>query len=142
MSACLGWRRKMWIVKLALNRPYTFIVAAILILILGFTSIATTSTDVFPNIDIPVITVIWNYSGLPANEMEQRITSCILTLPCPRSHGGTAPQIDNGTGKFTLPKGNLKCGVLDWHQDGLEDSTHHSSRGFLSNCAILGHISP
>ncbi len=65
----------MWIVKLALNRPYTFIVAAILILILGFTSIATTSTDVFPNIDIPVITVIWSYSGLPAKEMEQRITS-------------------------------------------------------------------
>jgi multidrug efflux pump subunit AcrB len=65
----------MWIVKLALNRPYTFIVAAILILILGFTSIATTSTDVFPNIDIPVITVIWTYYGLPAKEMEQRITS-------------------------------------------------------------------
>ena len=65
----------MWIVKLALNRPYTFIVAAILILILGFTSIATTSTDVFPNIDIPVITVIWSYSGLPAKEMEQRITN-------------------------------------------------------------------
>jgi Cu/Ag efflux pump CusA len=65
----------MWIVKLALNRPYTFIVAAILIIILGSTSIATTPTDVFPNIDIPVITVIWNYSGLPAKEMEQRITS-------------------------------------------------------------------
>jgi len=65
----------MWIVKLALNRPYTFVVAAILVVILGFTSIATTSTDVFPNIDIPVITVIWNYSGLPAKEMEQRITS-------------------------------------------------------------------
>jgi len=65
----------MWIVKLALNRPYTFIVAAILILILGFTSIATTSTDVFPNIDIPVITVIWAYYGLPAKGMEQRITS-------------------------------------------------------------------
>src|SRR5258708_19280601 len=75
MSACLGWRRKMWMVKLALNRPYTFIVAAILILCLGFPSIAATSTDVFPNIDIPVITVIWNYSGLPAKEMEQRITS-------------------------------------------------------------------
>jgi multidrug efflux pump subunit AcrB len=59
----------MWIVKLALNRPYTFIVAAILILIFGFTSIATTSTDVFPNIDIPVITVIWTYYGLPAKEM-------------------------------------------------------------------------
>jgi len=47
----------MWIVKLALNRPYTFIVAAILILILGFTSIATMSTDVFPNIDIRINSV-------------------------------------------------------------------------------------
>jgi len=65
----------MWIVRLALNRPYTFIVASILILILGFTSIATTPTDIFPNIDIPVVTVIWSYSGLPAKEMEQRVTT-------------------------------------------------------------------
>ena len=65
----------MWIVRLALNRPYTFIVAAILIVILGFSSIATTPTDIFPNIDIPQVTVIWSYSGLPAKEMEQRITT-------------------------------------------------------------------
>jgi CzcA family heavy metal efflux pump len=65
----------MWIVRLALNRPYTFIVAAILILVLGFSSIATTPTDIFPNIDIPQVTVIWSYSGLPAKEMEQRITT-------------------------------------------------------------------
>src|SRR5260370_11552468 len=65
----------MWIVRLALNRPYTFIVASILILVLGFTSIATTPTDIFPNIDIPVVTVIWSYSGLPAKEMENRITT-------------------------------------------------------------------
>jgi CzcA family heavy metal efflux pump len=65
----------MWIVRLALNRPYTFVVASILILVLGFTSIATTPTDIFPNIDIPVVTVIWSYSGLPAKEMENRITT-------------------------------------------------------------------
>jgi multidrug efflux pump subunit AcrB len=65
----------MWIVRLALNRPYTFIVVSILILVLGCTSIATTPTDIFPNIDIPVITVIWSYSGLPPKEMEQRITT-------------------------------------------------------------------
>jgi len=65
----------MWIVRLALNKPYTFIVSAILILVLGFTSIATTPTDIFPNIDIPVVTVIWSYSGLPAKEMEQRVTT-------------------------------------------------------------------
>jgi len=65
----------MWIVRLALNKPYTFIVASILILVLGFSSIATTQTDIFPNIDIPVVTVIWSYSGLPAKEMEQRVTT-------------------------------------------------------------------
>ena len=65
----------MWIVRLALDRPYTFIVASILILVLGFTSIATTPTDIFPNIDIPVVTVIWTYSGLPAKEMEERVTT-------------------------------------------------------------------
>jgi CzcA family heavy metal efflux pump len=65
----------MWIVRLALNRPYTFIVASILIIVLGLTSIATTPTDIFPNIDIPVVTVIWSYSGLPAKDMEQRVTT-------------------------------------------------------------------
>src|SRR5258707_9640801 len=66
---------KMWIVRLALNRPYTFIVDSILILVLGFISIATTPTDIFPNIDIPVVTVIWSYSGLPAKKMKNRITT-------------------------------------------------------------------
>ncbi len=65
----------MWIVKLALSKPYTFIVASILIVVLGLTSIATTPTDIFPNIDIPVVTVIWSYSGLSAKEMEQRVTT-------------------------------------------------------------------
>jgi multidrug efflux pump subunit AcrB len=65
----------MWIVRLALNKPYTFIVASILIVVLGLSSIATTPTDIFPNIDIPVVTVIWSYSGLPAKEMEERVTT-------------------------------------------------------------------
>src|SRR5579863_5204620 len=65
----------MWIVRLALNKPYTFIVASILILVLGFSSIVSTPTDIFPNIDIPVVTVIWSYSGLSAKEMEQRVTT-------------------------------------------------------------------
>jgi multidrug efflux pump subunit AcrB len=64
----------MWIVKLALDRPYTFIVAAILILFLGLGAIVTTPTDIFPNIDIPVISVIWTYTGLPTEEVEKRIT--------------------------------------------------------------------
>ncbi|UWZ86804.1 efflux RND transporter permease subunit [Occallatibacter riparius] len=65
----------MWIVRLALNKPYTFIVAAILIVVLGVASIVSTPTDIFPNIDIPVVTVIWSYSGLSAKEMEQRVTT-------------------------------------------------------------------
>jgi multidrug efflux pump subunit AcrB len=65
----------MWIVKLALNRPYTFIVAAILILLLGLSSIVTMPADIFPSIDIPVITVVYDYRGLQAQEMEQRITT-------------------------------------------------------------------
>src|SRR4030088_659608 len=65
----------MWIVRLAPNKPYTFIVASILIVVLGFSSIVSTPTDIFPNIDIPVVTVIWSYSGLSAKEMEQRVTT-------------------------------------------------------------------
>jgi CzcA family heavy metal efflux pump len=63
----------MWIVRLALRRPYTFVVFALLILILGIFSIETMPTDIFPNIDIPVVTVVWNYNGLSAQEMSNRI---------------------------------------------------------------------
>jgi CzcA family heavy metal efflux pump len=63
----------MWIVRLALRRPYTFIVASILILILGVVSIVRTPVDIFPNIDIPVITVVWQYTGLSPDEMSTRI---------------------------------------------------------------------
>jgi multidrug efflux pump subunit AcrB len=65
----------MWIVRLALRRPYTFVVLAILILILGPLTIFRTPTDIFPNIDIPVISIIWNYSGLSPQEMSDRIVS-------------------------------------------------------------------
>ncbi|HEX4166794.1 MAG TPA: efflux RND transporter permease subunit, partial [Bryobacteraceae bacterium] len=59
----------MWIVKLALNRPYTFIVLSVLILILGITAVVSTPTDIFPKIDIPVVSVIWTYDGLPTTDM-------------------------------------------------------------------------
>ena len=65
----------MWIVRLALRRPYTFVVFALLILILGVYSIMSMPTDIFPNIDIPVVTVVWNYTGLSAEEMANRIVS-------------------------------------------------------------------
>jgi multidrug efflux pump subunit AcrB len=63
----------MWIVRLALRRPYTFAVFAFLILLLGVFSIVQMPTDIFPTIDIPVVTVVWNYNGLSAQEMSTRI---------------------------------------------------------------------
>src|SRR5580700_6707755 len=64
----------MWIVRLALRRPYTFVVMAILIVIGGVYSILRMPTDILPDIDIPVISVVWQYGGLPPDEMEQRFT--------------------------------------------------------------------
>jgi multidrug efflux pump subunit AcrB len=63
----------MWIVRVALERPYTFIVLAILILLLGFFAIVRTATDIFPAIDIPVVAAVWNYTGLQPEEMANRI---------------------------------------------------------------------
>src|SRR5882757_742237 len=64
----------MWIVKLALRRPYSFAVMAIAILIAGFASLRQTPKDIFPEINIPVLSVIWTYNGLSAEEFEKQIT--------------------------------------------------------------------
>src|SRR5437660_2130882 len=63
----------MWIVRLALRRTYTFVVMALLIAVLGAVSIYRMSTDIFPEIDIPVVSVVWQYSGMPADDIETRI---------------------------------------------------------------------
>jgi multidrug efflux pump subunit AcrB len=65
----------MWIVRLALRRPYTFVVMAILILLMGAISILRTPTDIFPNINIPVVSVIWSFNGLVPKDMADRIVS-------------------------------------------------------------------
>jgi multidrug efflux pump subunit AcrB len=65
----------MWIVRLALRKPYTFTVMAILMLIMGIVSFVSMPKDIFPNIDIPVVSVIWSYTGLPPQEMERRFTT-------------------------------------------------------------------
>jgi multidrug efflux pump subunit AcrB len=65
----------MWLVRLALRRPYTFIVMSMLIVILGVVTISRMSTDIFPDIDIPVISVVWNYTGMQPDEMEKRIVN-------------------------------------------------------------------
>ena len=65
----------MWIVRLALRRPYTFTVMALLIIILGVISVVRMAKDIFPSIDIPVVTVLWVYGGLSPEEMEKRIVT-------------------------------------------------------------------
>src|SRR4051812_35726920 len=65
----------MWIVRLALRRPYTFVVAALLVMIYGIFTIRRTPTDIFPNVDIPVIAVVYQYAGMAPDEMESRITT-------------------------------------------------------------------
>src|SRR6201986_228881 len=65
----------MWIVRLALRRPYTFAVFALLLLILGPLSILNTPTDIFPNINIPVVSIVWQYTGLSAVDMANRIVT-------------------------------------------------------------------
>src|SRR6201998_2550026 len=77
----------MWIVRLALQRPYTFVVLAILILIMGALAIFRTPTDIFPNINIPVVSIIWNYNGLVPEDMADRIVSI--------THGTLTTTVDN-----------------------------------------------
>ena len=74
----------MWIVRLALRRPYTFVVVSILILIMGALAIVRTPTDIFPNSNIPVVSIIWTYNGLVPQDMSDRIVSITeraLTTP-------------------------------------------------------------
>src|ERR1700686_586275 len=65
----------MWVVRLALRRPYTFIVLAVLIVLLGVFTILRTPTDIFPSINIPVVATIWSYTGLPPEDMANRIVA-------------------------------------------------------------------
>ena len=62
------------LVAMALKRPYTFVVLAILILIFGVLAAIRTPTDIFPNIRIPVVAVVWTYNGLPSTPIKKRLT--------------------------------------------------------------------
>jgi multidrug efflux pump subunit AcrB len=72
-----GSRRELavGIVRLALRRPYTFLVSGILVLLLGTSALLRTPTDVFPAINVPVVTVVWYYDGLNAAETERRLST-------------------------------------------------------------------
>ena len=63
----------MWVVQIALRRPYTFVVLAFLIAIFGVLAALRTPTDIFPNINIPVVSVVWTYTGLLPNDMSGRV---------------------------------------------------------------------
>src|SRR4029077_5679350 len=65
----------MWIVRLALRRPYTFVVMAVLIAFMGVAAIVTMPVDIFPYIDIPIVSVLWQYTGLSPDEMEKRVVA-------------------------------------------------------------------
>ncbi|HEX4424621.1 MAG TPA: efflux RND transporter permease subunit [Terriglobales bacterium] len=65
----------MWIVKLALRRPYTFVVVSMLMLLFGTATCVEAPKDIYPYINIPVITIVWSYNGLPPQEMEGRIVT-------------------------------------------------------------------
>src|SRR5438309_1779040 len=77
----------MWIVRLALRRPYTFTVVAMLLVLMGIVTIARMSTDIFPSINIPVVSVIWSFSGVAPEEMEKRfVTVCERAMTTTVNH--------------------------------------------------------
>jgi CzcA family heavy metal efflux pump len=80
----------MWIVRLALRRPYTFVVLSLLLFIVGPVVMLRTPVDIFPNIDIPVVSVVWNYAGMSPQELSDRIV-----LPFERSLTTTVNDIEH-----------------------------------------------
>jgi len=94
----------MWIVRIALNRPYTFIVAALAILLLFPVVLQRTPTDVLPNIDVPVISVSWTYTGLSPQQMEDRIVT-----PFERVITTVVVDIDHMESQTTAGRSITKC---------------------------------
>jgi len=80
----------MWIVRLALRRPYTFVVLAMLIVLMGAVQILRMPTDIYPEINIPVVAAVWSYNGLQPREMEGR-----MTTPFERATTTTVSGIDH-----------------------------------------------
>ena len=80
----------MWIVRLALRRPYTFVVMSMMIVILGILAAFRMPTDIFPEIDIPVVSVIWSYAGISPEEMAE-----VVTIRCERSFTTSVNDIEH-----------------------------------------------
>ena len=95
----------MWIVRFALQRPYTFAIVAVLIAIFGGAAIATTPTDILPDINIPIVSVIWSYSGLDADDMSKRIVGI-----CERAISTTVNNV-----QYTESQSYSGVGVIKVH---------------------------
>ena len=80
----------MWIVRLTLRRPYTFVVAAMVVVLVGLLCIVTMPKDILPEIDIPVVSVIWTYTGMSPDEMEKRVVTI-----CERAFTGNVNDIEH-----------------------------------------------
>ena len=103
----------MWIVQLALKRPYTFLVLALFIAISGSLAAVRTPIDIFPSINIPVVSVVWTYSGLLPKDMSDRVVYCYENVTSPPSETasdlgdfhcrhGEAPRSRKKDGKWRL----------------------------------------
>ena len=130
----------MWIVRLALRRPYTFVVLSLLLFIVGPVVMLRTPVDIFPNIDIPVVSVIWNYAGMSPEELSNRIV-----LPYERSLTTTVNDIEHSESQtlngiavikiFFRPYGQHLAGGGAGHRN-LPDSPSSISAG---NNPAAGH---
>ncbi len=118
----------MWIVRVALDRPYTFIVLAILILVLSPVMILRTPTDIFPNIDIPVIAVAWQFTGMNPEELEGRLTS-----PYERVLTTTVDNIEHI--ESTTVNGQAIIRIYLQHGASLDTASECPGDGHIPNCA-------
>ena len=92
----------MWIVKLALNRPYTTIVLAIMICVLGGVAIFQMPTDIFPDINIPVASVFWAYNGLSPDDMAKRVVTAHVPLRNMFGYSTRLRSLSEGRATFSM----------------------------------------
>ncbi|MGB0122251.1 MAG: efflux RND transporter permease subunit [Silvibacterium sp.] len=103
----------MWIVRFAQQRPYTFVIVAVLIAIFGITSVLKTPTDILPDIDIPIASFNWTYSGLDADDMSKRIIAV-----CERALPTTANNIEYTESQSYSGVGVIKADTEPGPRDG------------------------
>ena len=103
----------MWIVRLALRRPYTFVVLSLLLFIIGPVVMLRTPVDIFPNIDIPVVSVVWNYAGLSPEQLAQLQA---LTTDAPEVRAVTVGA--DGLARLDLPMRAYDVVLVEFRPEG------------------------